>query len=361
MGWQDRGYGRMERGDNPFQHPIMKLFFGSVYLGTYFGIRVRAHAMLLWYFALQLLTVPTMTWPVVLFQIVALFAIVLVHEFGHCVGARLVGGYAEDILLWPLGGLALTDTARRPWARFVTVACGPLVNVILWVITGGVLLGLNGFAWDLPINPFLPFIGSHFREESGWIGLRMVLEAHPWAVYLYWFYAINLSILFFNLLPIYPLDGGRLAQVALWKPLGYYKSMVISCTVGMVAAVMLGVAGLASGTFIMVGVAAMGFFTCLQERRMLVANGPEGWQDGVDLSAAYDQPDAPRKGKGRGKGTWTKNVRKRVAAEQAEQAKIDAILAKVHEKGLHSLTYFEKRTLKKATERQRRRDLAERL
>ena len=106
--------------------PQNLIFFGSVPIGTWFGIRVRVHAMLVWYVAFQLFRAGTIGWQEALASSVLLFAFVLLHEFGHCFGARMVGGHSDQILLWPLGGLAYNSTDRTPWARFVTVACGPL-------------------------------------------------------------------------------------------------------------------------------------------------------------------------------------------------------------------------------------------
>src|SRR5262249_59273335 len=64
-----------------------------------------------------------------------LFVAVLLHEFGHCFGARLVDGDAHEILLWPLGGLAGVDVPHTPRANFLTTAAGPLVNLILCIGT----------------------------------------------------------------------------------------------------------------------------------------------------------------------------------------------------------------------------------
>ena len=60
-----------------------------------------------------------------------LFLAVLLHEYGHCVGARLMEGDAHEILLWPLGGLAAVEVPQTARANFVTAAFGPLVNILL--------------------------------------------------------------------------------------------------------------------------------------------------------------------------------------------------------------------------------------
>src|SRR3954454_24139743 len=65
------------------------------------------------------------------YEYLALFAIVLLHEFGHALACRQAGGQAEQIVLWPLGGIAFVSPPPRPGAMLWSIAAGPLVNVIL--------------------------------------------------------------------------------------------------------------------------------------------------------------------------------------------------------------------------------------
>src|SRR2546423_11262748 len=64
-------------------------------------------------------------------EVIALFAIVLLHEFGHAFACRQTGGTANQIVLWPLGGIAFVNPPRRPGAMLWSIAAGPLVNVVL--------------------------------------------------------------------------------------------------------------------------------------------------------------------------------------------------------------------------------------
>jgi hypothetical protein len=99
------------------------------------------------------------------------------------------------------------------------------------------------------------------------------------------------------------------------------------------------------------------FVNCYQMRAMMKAEGPWGFSEeesAIDYSASL-RADEPRKRKLSPR--LYKKVRRREARERAEQEKIDAILAKVSAHGMHSLTWWEKRTLHRATERQRKRDL----
>src|SRR5664279_3199144 len=71
----------------------------------------------------------SMIWPAL--EYIALFVIVLVHEFGHALACRQVGGQANQIVLWPLGGVAYVAPPQRPGATLWSIAAGPLVNVTL--------------------------------------------------------------------------------------------------------------------------------------------------------------------------------------------------------------------------------------
>src|SRR5205807_2412377 len=131
MAYQDRPYYRdSSRGAT---NPLMWLWNGSVPLFTVFGIRVRAHAGLIALAVIVLLFgyggVGTVLARIQ--SMAVLFSVILLHEFGHCFAARSVGGNAEEILMTPLGGLAMAYAPRRPWGQFITVAGGPAVNVII--------------------------------------------------------------------------------------------------------------------------------------------------------------------------------------------------------------------------------------
>jgi stage IV sporulation protein FB len=356
MGWQDRDYNRI--GSTRFQNPIWNLLFGSLPLGTWFGIRVRIHATLILLIVGELIFAQTAQGYGIrhtLAHLAVLFGIIVLHEFGHCLGARMMGGEADEVLLWPLGGLAYARPPHRAWPTFVTVAAGPAVNVIICVIAGGALWGMGHFDWRL-INPFISFSG---REAVSPETLRWIF-VHPGGMWLFWIFTTSLSLLFFNLLPIFPLDGGQMLQSILWKPLGYRRSMDIACVSGMVGAGVGFLLGLVGVNWMLLALAVSGFITCYQMRRTLQMNAYDEGGEDHDLSAAWDN-GAARKPRRKLKKRWFHAARKRALADQAQQAKIDAILAKVKEKGLHSLSWWEKRTLRKATERQRQQDLAGRL
>lgn len=141
---------------------------------------------------------------------VSLFGIVLLHEFGHSLACRSVGGKADNIVLWPLGGVAFVAPPPRPWPTLWSIAAGPLVNVALLPVFYGAYFILRGSLYQHPTTPF----------ES----------------YLYILAHINLGLLIFNMMPIYPLDGGQIVQSILWLFVGRGKSLQVTAGIGFVVA-----------------------------------------------------------------------------------------------------------------------------
>ncbi len=141
-------------------------------------------------------------------EYLALFGIVLMHEFGHSLACRSVGGKADQIVLWPLGGVAYVNPPPRPGATLWSIAAGPLVNVIL-----------------LPILTILCFVGKHF----GWPD-----NLPDTYTFLRTIWAINLVLLIFNMIPVYPLDGGQILRSLLWFWLGRAKSLLVASSLGFV-------------------------------------------------------------------------------------------------------------------------------
>jgi len=151
-------------------------------------------------------------WPVL--EYVALFSIVLLHEFGHALACRQVGGQANQIVLWPLGGVAYVAPPARPGATLWSIAAGPLVNVLLAPVFGVALMLAHASALGAAMPNAYAFIQTLFL--------------------------MNCLLLVFNLLPIYPLDGGQILQSLLWFVLGRARSLMVTTVIGFVV----GVAGL---------------------------------------------------------------------------------------------------------------------
>ncbi|HEX4640111.1 MAG TPA: M50 family metallopeptidase [Chthoniobacterales bacterium] len=172
-------------------------------------------------------------------EYIALFAIVLLHEFGHALACRQTGGIADRIVLWPLGGIAFVNPPRRPGAMLWSIAAGPLVNVIL-----------------------LPVLS---------IALVLFRDAEPTDPSLFVFHVfwINLGLLIFNLLPIYPLDGGQILRSLLWFPLGEIRSLQIASVIGLIGSIAL------AGVMLLLGMDI--FWTAIMSL-FLISRAVAGWQ-----------------------------------------------------------------------------------
>jgi len=185
---------------------------GAIHLFRIAGIDVFLH----WsWFVIALIEVEylrgrytSIAWSVL--EYLALFLIVLMHEFGHALACRQTGGRADTILLWPLGGVAYVDPPQRPGAMLWSLAAGPLVNVALLPLIGGayLLAGSNGF-----LQP-----GS---------------DPYVWLYSVLW---IDAGLLIFNILPIYPLDGGQILRSLLWFVFGRGRSLQIATVIGFIGA-----------------------------------------------------------------------------------------------------------------------------
>src|SRR5437660_3402825 len=179
-------------------------------------------------------------------EYVSVFVIVLIHEFGHALACRQVGGIANQIVLWPLGGIAFVNPPRRPGAYLWSIAAGPLVNVIL-----------------LPVFWF----ASMMAQAS--------LPGSDVAVVFRDLNFINAVLLGFNLLPIFPLDGGQIVRGLLWFPFGEIRSLQISSVIGLIGGAILGIVGLMAGS---VWWAVLAFF--------LLSRAWYGWQQANAMIAA---------------------------------------------------------------------------
>jgi Zn-dependent protease len=155
----------------------------------------------------------SLTWNAL--EYLALFLIVMLHEYGHALACRQVGGTANQIVLWPLGGVAYVNPPPRPGATLWSIAAGPLVN--------------------LALLPILSILGK-LNRSLGWAQAMPNAHALLRAIWV-----INLVLLIFNMLPIYPLDGGQILRSLLWFVVGRARSLMVATIVGFV-----GVAGLIS-------------------------------------------------------------------------------------------------------------------
>jgi Zn-dependent protease/predicted RNA-binding Zn-ribbon protein involved in translation (DUF1610 family) len=182
---------------------------GSFHLFRLFGIDVYLHwawFLAAVYFINQAKGYSSPVWSVL--ECLSLFLIVLIHEFGHALACRQVGGQANLIVLWPLGGVAYVAPPQRPGAQLWSIAAGPLVNVLLFpIFTGLVLLGTS-LGWDDTLPDLFKFLNN--------------------------LWLINRALLIFNLMPVYPLDGGQIVRSLLWFVLGRANSLLAASIIGFI-------------------------------------------------------------------------------------------------------------------------------
>lgn len=149
-------------------------------------------------------------WAVV--EYLALFGIVLLHEFGHALACRQTGGQADTIVLWPLGGIAFVKPPPRPGAYIWSIAAGPLVNAVLF-----------------PLLTFLAAVAARLDWKI----------VHPDLYnFVVMILIINGVLLFFNLIPVYPLDGGQIVRGLLWLKIGPIRSLKAASIIGFAGAIL---------------------------------------------------------------------------------------------------------------------------
>jgi Zn-dependent protease len=187
---------------------------GSIHLFRFLGIDVYLHWL---WFVVAVIRIgygadglSTSVWCALYLSV---FVIVLMHEFGHALACRSVGGRADVIVLWLLGGVAYVDPPHRPGATLWSLAAGPLVNVLL-----------------VPIFSVVWLVASRLDLAS------TMPNFYEFVMYLWW---INLFLLGFNMLPIYPLDGGQILRSLLLYMVGPARSLLIASTIGLVTVALL--------------------------------------------------------------------------------------------------------------------------
>ncbi|UEM03878.1 site-2 protease family protein [Skermanella rosea] len=158
--------------------------------------------------------------------IVLLFACVLLHEFGHVFAARRYGVQTPDITLLPIGGVArLERIPEKPSQELVIALAGPAVNVVIAAALYVALLA-GGF----PLSVGLPADGSEVQNP----GVSMLAR-------LAW---VNVFLVLFNLIPAFPMDGGRVLRAFLAQRMGYGRGTAVAATIGQGVAFVFGLLGL---------------------------------------------------------------------------------------------------------------------
>ncbi|HLK12412.1 MAG TPA: site-2 protease family protein [Candidatus Binatia bacterium] len=216
---------------------------GSTGALRFFGIPVRFHFTFVLLFTFLVVAgsgerqSPAMT----AVYVVALIASVLLHELGHAATARAFGIRTVEIVMYPIGGLSRLDRRPRPREELWIALAGPAANVAL---AGAILARLAVRGRLLPPAALLDATDANLPERLA-IG--------------------NLLLGAFNLLPAYPMDGGRVlrALLALFRP--EEEATRLAAAAGRALAVALGLAGLLAGSFLLVFVALFVYLGATQE------------------------------------------------------------------------------------------------
>ncbi|MCB2209445.1 site-2 protease family protein [bacterium] len=195
----------------------------SLKLGKIAGIDLKIHMT---FFLLLIFTAfstlfsggTTVTMLTELAFILALFLFVILHELGHALVARRFGYPTQDIVLLPIGGMARMELPDKPGQELLVALAGPLVNLLL---AGAFLVGLllSGF--------FTQPLSVSLLTENIWMRLTTV----------------NITLALFNLIPAFPMDGGRVLRALLASRMNRVKATQTAATVGKVIAIIMGIVG----------------------------------------------------------------------------------------------------------------------
>ena len=266
---------------------------------------------------------------------------ITIHELGHCYFAYTMGGRAEEIVLWPLGGLAYCDAPRLAWNQFWLAAGGPIFQLAPVIAAG---LGI----WILDVQTsFYPSL------DDG--PLAVLLGVSFWG---------NLQLLILNVLPIYPLDGGRMFLSILWGRMGSYPRAALA-TVWTTRAV-----GLATILYLSLdkGQKSFGTLTIVfligalykneLLRQQVLSGESEDYVFGYDFSRGYTslersvraRPETERKPSFRERLHRRTRERKQAKVAALRQ-RVDALLDRIAREGIASLSPSERKFLDQASRR----------
>jgi Zn-dependent protease/CBS domain-containing protein len=216
---------------------------GSLAAVKLFGVPVRLHFtfVLMLIFLLFIGIGDKQSGPSTAIYVVALFFSVLLHELGHTLVARRYGIKTIEIVMFPIGGISRPERQPKPSEELPISFAGPLVNLLI----AAALIG-----W--------------LATQQGWVALEGLKEPTD-ANLAERIAAGNLALFLFNLLPAYPMDGGRILRslLALHRPVE--EATRIAASAGRGLAVLMGLAGLLWGNFMLIFVALFVYLGAFQE------------------------------------------------------------------------------------------------
>ncbi len=334
----------------------------SLSLGRWAGIHVRVHIFFLLFAVVSLAYMPVdMYWPAFLTLAVAMVSLAL-HEAAHAMAAIRVGGKVDTVILGPVGGLVSPRVPDEPEVQLFVALAGPIVHLSL-VVGAAVGLALEG---NTDILALLRPLNLSLYDDSSTNTWLLVGKLTLW---------LNWMLMLLNLLPAYPFDGGPIFRAMLWPALGRRTARVVTGRAGMVVGVLIAAAALLQFgepelnrfASVKLPLILLGIFVFFSARQDLVSDWSEdlfddmsGYRvrsDGVDLLEPVELEDDEegavlvehqrRQGEPR--------EQRRQAQEAYEDARVDDILARLHDSSLSQLSGEEIEILQRASERYKQR------
>ncbi len=327
----------------------------SLSLGRWAGVSVHLHIFLV---LLAVLALAVTSPPLVgLLTVIILLASVTLHEIGHALAAIRVGGKVDALVVGPVGGLVSPRVPDEPEVHLFVAMAGPIVHLAL-VVGAAVVLAVRGETDIVSLlNPVAPL--DFVDENTMVVAAKLTL----------W---LNWILLLLNLLPSYPFDGGTVMRAMLWPALGRRTACVVTSRVAMSLAIGLCVMALVSlhselDTMVpmWIPLSTLGIFLFFSARQDLVCgevqevfDHPAGYRadseglDLLDVMWANDDDD---------EGVLVEHQQRRQleqdrrAQEAYEDARVDDILARLHDSGLGALSAEEVGVLQRASERYKNR------
>lgn len=333
-------------------NPDRSVAFWSLPLGSWFAVRVRMS--IIFPLLAMALSFRLGTPAVGLSFALILFISVLAHEFGHVFAARMTGGDGDEILLTPMGGLAFCYPASTFQSRFWTVAGGPLVNIAFCLIA--LLQVYDSIHLRTCLNPFA------FPELQMTGGASTVVPV----LFLMLFKA-NWLLLLINLIPVHPLDGGRMLQLILNTRLDPHVARVWYLRAGAIVGVAMLFAGLMfDNTWVMAAGAIIIPLNLAESFQMQTQDHSEESFMGYDFSQGYTSLEQSSSDDNEGEqrpgvlARWKAQREEEKRQKQEEEDRdmerqLDLLLEKLHTHGDSGLTASEKRRLQDISERLRER------
>jgi Zn-dependent protease len=321
---------------SPILEELNRLLGASFRAGRFFGVEIRVLWITVIIFPAGILMSFTGVPPLMLLAALLGYPLMLAlviysHEMGHVVAGWRYRINTPLITISPLGGLAhMASGMARPRDDIVVTLAGPAVHVLWLAVAWPLSLAFDPMAatshWSALLRGFLAFV-----------------------------VATNVTLLVFNLLPIFPMDGGRVLRAMLSLRLHPNRATIIAARIGMVGAVGIGVVGVPRGgvwSAISIALAFRIFTDCRRAvREAKYGDGPWGrtrepwegdsdaWKPGADPA---DRQSPPRGRKRRERATQD---------EAAHAAELDRVLERISAVGMNGLTRAERKILANASQR----------